>query len=88
MDTMEIRSRIKAIIANIANLSAEEIGDYVSLKDDLGLDSLSMLEIAVDVDFEFKLDLPQEKLSVINTVQDAVELAQEHLHKKAALLAY
>ena len=88
MDREEIRAKIKEIIANIANLSAEEIGDHVSLKDDLGLDSLSMLEIAVDVDFEFKLDLPQEKLSVINTVQDAVELAQEYLHKKEALLAY
>ena len=78
MDTIEIREKIKQIIVRTTSIDPEEIGDTASFKDDLDLDSLTMLEIAVDVDYEFDLHLAEEELGKLRTLQDSVELVQHH----------
>ncbi len=83
MDVEEIRTRIKEIISNVTGIEPQQIGDDASYVDDLQLDSLSLLEIGVDVDYEFKLGVPEERLGEIRTVDDAVALVQEVLAAKA-----
>ncbi|HEX9735746.1 MAG TPA: acyl carrier protein [Thermoanaerobaculia bacterium] len=83
MDAVEIRAKIKEIIANVASLDPRDIGDTASFVDDLQLDSLSLLEIGVDVDYEFKLGVPEERLQELRTVQDTVELVVNTLAAKA-----
>ena len=85
MDVVEIRAKIKEIISNVANIDPAEIGDKASFIDDLQLDSLSLLEIGVDVDYEFKLGVPEEKLQELRTVQDTVHLVLQH--QEAAVVA-
>lgn len=82
MEASEIRSSIKQIITNVTGIPAAEIGDNASFQDELDLDSLSLLEIAVDVDYEFKLGLPEERLQSLKTVQEAVDLVQGTLRQK------
>ncbi len=82
--TQEIRTRIKQIVSNVTNIAVEDIADNASYRDDLALDSLSLLEIAVDVDYEFKLGLPEEEMQGIQTVEDAVTLVRQRLEDKAA----
>ncbi|MCP3963366.1 MAG: acyl carrier protein [bacterium] len=84
MDVEQIRSKIKDVISNVTNIEPGEIGDQASFIDDLQLDSLSLLEIGVDVDYEFKLGVPEERLGELRTVQDAVELVQQCLAERAA----
>ncbi len=84
MDVVEIRSKIKEIIANVTNIDPTEISDKDSFVEDLQLDSLSLLEIGVDVDYEFKLGVPEERLGELRTVQDSVDLVVECLNAKAA----
>ncbi len=84
MDTAEISSKIKGIIANVTGIEAEEIDDDASFVDDLGMDSLSLLEIGVDVDYEFKLGVPEEELGQLRTVREAVALAKKYLAGKVA----
>ena len=84
METEQIRGKIKEVISNVTNIECEEIGDQASFIDDLQLDSLSLLEIGVDVDYEFKLGVPEERLGELRTVQDAVELVQQCLAERAA----
>ena len=79
MEVIDIRSKIKEIITNTTSIPPERIGDTASLKDDLELDSLTLLEIALDVDHAFGLQLPEERLEEMATVQDAVDLVQHHL---------
>ena len=79
MDTEEIRGKIKEVISNVTNIDSEEIGDTASFVEDLQLDSLSLLEIGVDVDYEFKLGVAEERLGELRTVKDAVELVQQCL---------
>ena len=82
MDVAEMKVRIKEIIANITNLDPEEIGDDDSFTEDLDLDSLSLLEIGVDVDYEFKLGLPEEEMRGIDSVNETVALVTKTLNEK------
>lgn len=75
----EIRGRIKQIIANVAGLNPSRIHDEASLRDELKLDSLSLLEIGVDVDLAFKLELPDERYKEVNSLPDMVSLVQQRL---------
>jgi acyl carrier protein len=75
----EIRGRIKQIIANVAGLNPGRIHDEASLRDELKLDSLSLLEIGVDVDLAFKLELPDERYKEVNSLPDMVSLVQQRL---------
>ena len=84
MEVAEIRAKIKEIVSNVTNIPVAEIGDRASYVDDLNLDSLSLLEIGVDVDYEFKLGLPEEEMGGILTVNDAVSLVVERLKAKAS----
>ena len=77
MEVVQIRQKIKGIIGEIANLSPAEIADEASFVHDLDLDSLALLEIAVDVDHTFRLGVPEERLQGLRTVADAVDLVLE-----------
>lgn len=83
MDREAIGQRIKEIIANVTNLDPNGIGDQDSFIDQLKLDSLSLLEIGVDIDYEFKLNLPEERMRELATVEQTVDLV---LGRKAELL--
>jgi acyl carrier protein len=82
MTELEIRESIKKVIANVSDIDLADIGDSASFKEDLGLDSLVLLEISVDIGLQFALDIPEEQLMQLHTVQDAVELVQQCLVAK------
>lgn len=79
MSTDEIRAAVKQSVANIANLDARAIGDDASYKEDLQLDSLTILEIAVDAEYKFQLNLTEDDLASIRTVADTVRIVQQYL---------
>lgn len=83
MDVAEIRSKVKQIISNVTNIAPSQIADDASFIEDLNLDSLSLLEIGVDVDFEFKLGVPEERLQQLRTVQDSVDLVVQVMAEKS-----
>lgn len=82
-DAAAIRDRIKDVIAHVAGLDVERIGDGASLREDLHLDSLSLLEIGVDVDYAFQLGLPDERFKEVRSIPDMVALVSERLEELA-----
>ncbi|HEX5761231.1 MAG TPA: phosphopantetheine-binding protein [Thermoanaerobaculia bacterium] len=78
-DDTAILTRIKDVIAHVAGLDASRIGDEATLREDLNLDSLSLLEIGVDVDYAFQLGLPDERYKEVRSIPDMVALVQERL---------
>jgi len=84
MDAAEIRTRIKQIIANVAGLDPDRIPDEATLRDELSLDSLSLLEISVDVDLAFKLELPDERYKDVDSIATMMALVQQRLGELAA----
>ena len=87
MEAPEVRTKIKEIISAISSIPVEEIDDNASYQKDLALDSLTLLEIGVDVDYEFKLGLPEERLQHIQSVQDAVDVVMETLTERQQKVA-
>ena len=79
MDERDIRNKVKDAIAKISDINPEDIADTASFKDDLGLDSLVLLEIAVEIEMQFGLEVNEEDLKQLQTVQDAVEFVQHTL---------
>lgn len=83
MDTDSIRRKVKEIIANVTGLDPLQIADDARFVDDLQLDSLALLEITVDVDYEFRLGIEEERLQSLVTVEDAVALVVERVDETA-----
>lgn len=84
MDTQSIKATIKQSISRVTGISAETISDSASYEEDLGLDSLSILEIAVDVESHFKFHASDEELTSIRTVEDTVELVRRRMCAEVA----
>jgi acyl carrier protein len=82
VEESDIRNKIKEAIANVSDIELEDIPDDASFKDDLGLDSLVLLEISVDIELQFGLEVSEEDLAQLHTLQDAVELVQQALVKQ------
>jgi acyl carrier protein len=78
MDSRAITTRVKEIIGNITSISPESIGDSATFVDDLGLDSLAILEIVVDVEKAFKIRATDEELQNVRCIEDSVALILRH----------
>jgi len=87
IDTAAIKARIKEIIANVTSIDPASIGDTESFTADLDLDSLSLLEIGVDVDYEFQLGLPEERMRGIDSVEQTAALVEARMREKLAEVA-
>jgi acyl carrier protein len=74
MNVADVRSRIKKVIGSIAGIDPQRISDEATLRGELNLDSLSLLEIGVDVDLAFHLNLPDESYKEIDSLPEMVEL--------------
>ena len=83
MNRQDVALKIKQIIADVADLDVVEIADNAHFIDDLELDSLSLLEIGVDLDYEFKLGISEERLSKLRSIPEAVALVEEILLQAA-----
>lgn len=77
MDVEAVRAAIKEAIKRVAGIEIATISDTASYETDLGLDSLSILEIAVAIENQFKFQASDEELSSVRTVEDAVTLVMK-----------
>jgi|HubBroStandDraft_6_1064221.scaffolds.fasta_scaffold69787_2 acyl carrier protein len=84
MDRDRILTNLKASIAKISGLPVDSITDSASYVEDLGLDSLTILEIVVEVDYEFKVKIPEDKMDQIRTVEDTVNIVLECMNVAVA----
>ena len=65
--------RVKDIIVERLDVDAEEVTPEASIKDDLGADSLDVVELIMELEQEFELDeIKDEDAEKINTVGDVV----------------
>lgn len=84
MNLEEITTTVKKSVARITSIDPKEISDQASYKDDLGLDSLTILEIAVDAEYQFRVKISDDDLGEIRTVEDTVRMVQQYLSLQAA----
>ena len=77
MTEQEILAGLGEIVEEIAGVPADEVTPSKSFVDDLDIDSLSMVEIAVAAQDKFGVEIPDEQLKDLTTVQDVVNFVSK-----------
>ena len=72
MTDQEILAGLAEIVDEIAGVPADEVTPEKNFVDDLDIDSLSMVEIAVAAQDKFGVEIPDGQLKDLTTVQDVV----------------
>ncbi|MCD6587354.1 MAG: acyl carrier protein [Candidatus Fermentibacteraceae bacterium] len=70
---MSLENRITDIIVSRLNVKKEEVTNSASLKDDLGADSLDMVDLMMDLEDTFNLKISDEDGNKLQTVGSVVE---------------
>ncbi|MCW2945310.1 MAG: acyl carrier protein [Actinoallomurus sp.] len=76
LSEQEILSGLGEIIEEIAGVPADDVAPEKSFVDDLDIDSLSMVEIAVAAQDKFGVEIPDDELKNLKTVKDVVVYVQ------------
>jgi acyl carrier protein len=79
VDVESIRNSIKQSVNRITGIAPSEIEDSSDYRTDLGLDSLSALEVMVDIEYAYKIKVSEERFQSIRTVGDTIDAVQEYL---------
>lgn len=75
---MSVFEKLQEIIAEQLEIDAEEI-DYASnIIDDLGADSLDIVDLVMSVEDEFGIEVPDEALENMSTVEDMVKYIEDN----------
>ena len=68
---MSVDEKVKNVIIEQLGVSADEVVPEASFVDDLGADSLDLVELVMVLEEEFGQEIPDEAAEKIQTVQDA-----------------
>lgn len=82
MNVEEMKYKIKQSIARVMGSSPDQIPDNASYTDDLNLDSLSIMEVVVDLEFQFNIKILEDEIPTIRTVEDTFRVAQLRLSER------
>lgn len=74
---MSIENRVKQIVSEVLNVEEADITVEASFIDDLGADSLDLVELVMAMEEEFDVKIEDEDAEKIRTVKDAVEFVQK-----------
>lgn len=69
----DIEQRVKQAVAEQLGLNAAEISNEASFMDDLGADSLDLVELVMSFENEFDITISDEDSNSITTVQSAID---------------
>jgi acyl carrier protein len=74
----EIRTGLASILEEVADVPAADVSDEKSFTDDLDVDSLSMVEVAMAAEEKFGVKIPDDELPKLKTVGDAVSYIESN----------
>jgi acyl carrier protein len=78
MSTTNIEAKVKSIIADQLGVSEDEIKPESSFIEDLGADSLDIVELVMAMEEEFEVEIPDEEAENIKSVGDAINYINTH----------
>ena len=76
---MEIFEKLQAIIAEQLELDEDTITYDSHILDDLGADSLDVVDLIMSVEDEFGVEVPDEALENIRTIEDMVKYIEDNM---------
>ena len=69
---MSVEQKVKQIIVEQLGVDENQVDASASFIDDLGADSLDIVELIMDLEQEFNIEIPDEELPKVQTVADIV----------------
>lgn len=77
-----LEKEIKQLLSNVTGRSLEELKPNANFWEDLGIDSIKAIEIAVAIEKQYKITIRDEQIPQISTVGQAIEVVKEALRKR------
>ena len=77
-----VEDKVRDIIAEELGVEREKLTDEASFMEDLGADSLDTVELVMEFEDEFDLNIPDEDAEKIQTVGDAIKYIEDHVESK------
>ena len=78
--SQDILNRVKKVTVEELAVKEEEVIESASFTEDLGADSLDLVELVMAYEEEFGIDIPDEEVGQIKTVGDAVTYISSKLN--------
>ncbi len=78
---MNIFNKVRNIVLNDLKINESEVNSESKFRDDLGMDSLDLVELIMEFEEEFNIEITDNYQEII-TVKDAVIVIEEHIKKK------
>ncbi len=76
---MSLEARVTDLIVEQLGISKEEVVSQASFVDDLGADSLDIVELVMSMEESFDIEIPDEDAEKIQTIGDAISYLKERL---------
>lgn len=77
MERKDIFNRVKKIVADNLSVEESEITEKTSFVEDLGADSLDLVDLVMALEKELGISIDDEKLSELSTVSDVIDLIEK-----------
>ena len=75
--TQEIETKVKQLIIDTIGVEESQITEDASFTDDLGADSLDAVELVMNLESEFKIEIPDEDAEKLTTVCAVIDYLRE-----------
>ncbi len=79
MANAEIEAKVKSIIVDKLSVDESEVTPTANFTNDLGADSLDTVELIMEFEKQFDLNIPDTEAQEIQTVGDAIKYIEEHV---------
>ena len=79
---MAVEQKVKQIIVEQLGVDENQVDNSASFVDDLGADSLDIVELVMALEEEFGIEIPDEDAEKITRVKEAVDYIEKHGDKK------
>ena len=73
--------KVKELIAEQLDVKADDITEASSIQDDLGADSLDVVDLVMALEDEFDVEIPEDQVENIKTVGDIVKFIEDNAEK-------
>ena len=74
----DIAERVKKIVVEHLGVDPEKVTENASFIDDLGADSLDIVELVMAFEEEFSVEIPDDAAEKISTVKDAIDYIEQN----------
>lgn len=78
---MDIEAKVKKIVAEQLQVEAEKVTPEASFVEDLGADSLDIVELVMAFEEEFGMEISDEEAEKIQTVNDVIQYIKAHVQQ-------